>query len=87
MTKLKIRIKNDHRTHEGTPLEIIEQMKYLAWNMEDKSTDDYINWMVEQLRKFSGIKMIIKGETIESRAKRLIESLLEHGAANEVTGK
>ena len=83
MKKFKIIINNDDRLHEGTPLEIIEQMKYLAWGWENKTVDEYINWMVEKLKIFPGIDVKISENNLDMKAEQFIEILLKHNLAQE----
>ena len=84
MKLLKIKITNDRRTYEGSPVEIIEQMKYLAWGWENKPVDEYIDWMVSQLKTYNEIEVKIEKDKPEIIAEQFIDALLTNGLANEV---
>ena len=84
MKSLKIKINNDKRIYEGSPTEIIEQMKYLAWGWENKPANEYINWMVGQLKTYNEIDLKIADNKPEIMAEQFIVALLTNSLANEV---
>ena len=84
MKRFKIILKNDDRIHEGTSLEIIDQMKYLAWGWENKPVTDYIDWMIEKLKTFPGIEVNITEKTLEMKAEQFIAILIKHNLACEI---
>jgi len=81
--KLKI-VLADERRFEGTPTEIVEQMKYRAWGWEDKPLGEYIDWAAEQLKSQFGVEIDTSGGTDEAKAERFVEQLIERGLAREV---
>ena len=86
MKTLKIKIINDKRVYEGSPIEIIEQMKYLAWGWESKPVDEYIEWMISQLKTYNEIEITIAivKDNPEIMAEQFIDALLVNKLAYEV---
>jgi hypothetical protein len=80
---MKIRL-NDGAEYEGTPVEILEQMKSKSMFTDAKTVDEYIDFLVENARKFEGKSLAVAGATTSERAASLVEALLAAGMAEEV---
>ncbi|MCC6310973.1 MAG: hypothetical protein IT345_08670 [Trueperaceae bacterium] len=80
---MKIRL-NDGAEYEGSPVEILEQMKSKSMFTDAKTIDEYIDFLVENARKFEGKSLAVAGATTETRAASLIEALQSAGMAEEV---
>ena len=84
MEKLKIQFINDPRIYQGTYMEIIEQMKYVAFGWQDKSDEEYIDNMAKNIKMLIGIAIDVTAKTIEEKAQKFIHGLLTYGGATEV---
>ena len=80
---MKIRL-NDGAEHEGTPVEILEQMKAGTMFTEGKTVDEYIDFLVETAGKFQNVEATVTGTTTEERAASLLDGFLAAGLAEEV---
>jgi hypothetical protein len=80
---MKIRL-NDGAEYEGTPVEILEQMKSKSMFTDAKTVDEYIDFLVENARKFEGKSLTVAGATTEERAASLVKDLKAAGMAEEV---
>jgi len=65
----------------GTPpLEVVESIRQLAFDPDHfGTTDNYIDWMVDNLSRFHGIRVQITGSTTQERAESLVNELVRHG--------
>lgn len=80
---MKIRL-NDGAEYEGSPVEILEQMKSKSMFTDANTVDEYIDFLVENARKFEGKSLAVAGTTTEERAASLVEALEAAGMAEEV---
>ena len=71
----------DGRVFEGTALEIVKAMQDIAFGVEQLSLDEYIDWVVENARKFEGVELVALGATVEERATALVEEMVAKGLA------
>lgn len=80
---MKIRL-NDGAEYEGTAVEILEQMKSKSMFTDAKTLDEYIDFLVENARKFEGKSLAVAGGTTGERAVSLVDALKAAGMAEEV---
>jgi hypothetical protein len=80
---MKIRL-NDGAEFDGTPVEILEQMKAGTMFTEAKSIDEYIDFLVDTVRKFQGKEVAVTGKTTEERAASLLDGFKAAGLAEEI---
>jgi hypothetical protein len=71
----------DGRVFEGTPLEIVRDMKFIAFGVDHLDLDGYITWVADNAQKFEGVVLETEGPVIEERARRLVEAMLRTGLA------
>lgn len=71
---MKIEMK-DGRVLMGTELQIIEQMRSLAFGMEGASTREYVDFVVEQTERFEEIKLNVAGANDDELAHSLIAEM------------
>jgi len=71
----------DGRVFEGTPVEIVRDMKFIAFGVDHLDLDGYITWVADNARKFENVKLSTEGATTEERARRLVEGMLRTGLA------
>ena len=66
----------DGRVFHGTPIQIVKAMQDIAFGVEDISLDGYIDWVVDNARRFEGVELKSSGATTEDRAKSLVEDMI-----------
>ena len=54
--KIKMR---DNRVFQGTPRQIVRAMQDIAFGVEDFTVRTYIEWVVENARKFEGVELAV----------------------------
>jgi hypothetical protein len=69
----------DGRVFQGTPIQIVQAMKDIAFGVEDVSLDGYIDWVVENAWRFEGVELESGGSTVEERARTLVEGMVGWG--------
>ena len=75
-------VMRDGRVFEGTALEIVKGMQDIAFGVEQLSLDEYIDWVVDNARRFEGVELALEGKTTEERATRLVEEMVAKGLAS-----
>ena len=78
---MRIRLNHDGRVFEGTPIQIIEDMKSIAFGQEGRSVEEYIDWVVGQIERFQKISVNVTGQDLESKATSFVEEMITHGLA------
>jgi hypothetical protein len=81
---MRIRIKNDGRELEGTPLQIVQAMRALAFGREDQSVESYIAWVAEQLSRLMAVTIDVNGDTVDAQAMSLVNELIRTGFAERI---
>jgi hypothetical protein len=71
----------DGRVLHGTPVEIVKAMQALAFGVEQMTLDQYIDWVVQNARRFEGVELLVAGDTAEERAEALVEGMVRVGLA------
>ena len=66
---------------QGTALQIVKAMQDIAFGVERMTLDHYIDWVVQNARRFEVVELKVAGETTEDRAKALVEEMLAKGLA------
>ncbi len=75
---------NDGRVLEGTPVQIVGEMQYLAFGQEGKTLGEYVDWVVAQLERLGGARLAVTGKTDEEKAGSLVQEMLGAGLATEL---
>lgn len=70
-------VTRDGRVFQGTPVQIVKAMQDIAFGVEHVSLDEYIEWVVENARRFEGVDLRVEGSSIEERAKSLVDAMTE----------
>ena len=71
----------DGRVFQGTAMQIVQAMQDIAFGVEQLSLDQYIDWVVDNARRFEGVELAVAGETMEERAMALVEEMVRAGLA------
>ena len=77
---MKIRMR-DGRVFQGTAMQIVQAMQDIAFGVAQMTLDQYIDWVVENARRFGEVELAAKGATTEERAKALVEGMVAGGLA------
>jgi hypothetical protein len=72
-------VMRDGRVFQGTALQIVKAMQDIAFGVEKMTLDQYIDWVVDNARRFEGVELVVGGETAEDRAEALVEAMLATG--------
>jgi predicted RNA-binding protein with PIN domain len=74
-------VMRDGRVFQGTALQIVKAMQDIAFGVEQMTPDQYIEWVVQNARRFEEVELRVAGETTEERARSLVEEMLAKGLA------
>ena len=74
-------VMRDGRVFQGTALQIVKAMQDIAFGVEQMTLDQYIDWVVDNARRFEEVELEAAGETTEERAKALVEEMIAKGLA------
>ena len=77
----------DGRVFEGTPLQIVTQMKRIAFFVEEMDLAAYIDWVARNVGDLHGTVIDVRGETVEERAASLLDALIAQGMAVDMTSE
>lgn len=72
----------DGRTLQGTALQIVLQMKSMAFNGQGDLAD-YVRWVVDNSLRYDDADLKITGETDDEKAASLISEMLRTGLATK----
>lgn len=75
-------VMRDGRVFQGTALQIVKAMQDIAFGVEEMTLDQYLDWVVDNARRFEGVELVVAGETTEERAKALVEEMVTKGLAS-----
>jgi hypothetical protein len=67
---------------QGTALQIVKAMQDIAFGVEQMTLDQYIDWVVQNARRFEKVDLAVAGETTEERAKGLVNAMIAKGLAS-----
>ena len=71
----------DGRRFEGTPLQIVQAMKAIAFGVDRLPLADYIDWVAAQALKFEGVELKVAGDDEAAKAGALVDAMLDAGLA------
>lgn len=72
----------DGRVFQGTPLQIVQAMQAIAFGVDQLSLDRYIEWVVDNARRFEEVDLKVPEGSVEERATALVEEMVEKGLAS-----
>ena len=74
-------VTRDERVLEGTPLQIVQAMKGMAFGVEGFTMRQYIEWVVANAERFEGVVLKVEGGTDEELVASLVAEMLRTGLA------
>ncbi|MFI5302135.1 MAG: hypothetical protein ACHREM_28930 [Polyangiales bacterium] len=72
----------DGRVFQGTALQIVKAMQDIAFGVEQMTLDQYIDWVVDNARRFETVELSTAGATTEERARALVDAMIATGLAS-----
>jgi len=72
-------VMRDGRVFKGTPVEIVRDMKEIAFGVEQLSLNEYIDWVAANAKKFEDVELRVAGETEEAKAASLVAEMIRTG--------
>ncbi len=72
-------VMRDGRPFEGTPVEIVKGMQFIAFGVDHLSLSEYIDWVAANARKFEGVELKVAGATEELKAAALVREMIANG--------
>ncbi len=76
-------VMRDGRVFKGTPVEIVRDMKEIAFGVEQLTLSEYIDWVAANARKFEDVELRIVGATEEEMAASLVAEMIRTGLTQE----
>ena len=74
-------VTRDERVLEGTPLQIVQAMKGMAFGVEGFTMRQYIEWVVANAERFEGVVLKVEGGTDEELVASLVAEMIRTGLA------
>jgi hypothetical protein len=74
-------VMRDGRVFQGTAVQIVQAMQSIAFGVETFTLDQYIDWVIDNARRFEGIELNAQGRTDEGRAEALVKAMIDCGLA------
>ena len=71
----------DGRRFEGTPVQIVQAMRSIAFGVEQMNLSEYIDWVAAQALKFEGVELRVAGDDEAAKAAALVGAMLDAGLA------
>jgi hypothetical protein len=81
---VRIEVVGDGHVCEGTPKQILMQMKSLAFGAEHQTLREYIEDNVANIARGFGIQSRLTGETDEELAESFVQQMLDGGYARKL---
>ena len=81
---MRIRIVDDGRILQGTPLQMVQQMQSVAFGREELTVVEYVDWVANQLATMMAVQLDVRGATADERTRSLIDELLRTGFAEKI---
>ena len=71
----------DGRKFSGTPLQIVQAMQSIAFEVKRRTIGEYIDWVVDNTRSAEGVELKVTGDNDDERAESLVEAMISAGLA------
>jgi len=76
-------VMRDDRVFQGTPLQIVQAMKAIAFGVEELTLAQYVEWVVANARKFEEVELTVTGKTDDELAASLVDEMLRVALARK----
>jgi len=73
----------DGRKFSGTPLQIVQAMQSIAFEVKRRTIGEYIDWVVDNTRSVEGLELKVAGNSDKERAESLVSAMIETGLATK----
>lgn len=74
-------VMRDERVFQGTPIQIVRAMQDIAFGVDQLSLAQYIDWVVDNARRFEEVQLQIEGPGDDERAESLVREMVRTGLA------
>ena len=74
-------VMRDGRVFQGTAVQIVKAMQDIAFGVEQMTLDQYIDWVIDNARRFEEVELKAEGASTDERAKALVEQMVAKGLA------
>ncbi len=81
---MRIQIVNDGRVLEGTAVQIVQQLQYIAFGKEEATLAEYVDWLAAQVARQDGVDLRVEGTTGREKAVGLVKAMVKAGLAVKV---
>jgi predicted RNA-binding protein with PIN domain len=81
---MRIEVVGDGHVFQGTPRQILMQMKSLAFGAEHMTMREYIEGNVANIRRGFGIEFKLTGDTDDELAESFLQQMLAGGHARRL---
>lgn len=71
----------DGRRFQGTPLQIVQSMRSIAFGVDHLDLLTYLDWVATQALKFEGVELAVGGDDDETKAAALVSAMVDAGLA------
>ncbi len=72
----------DGRVFQGTPVQIVQAMQAIAFGVDQMTLDRYIDWVIDNARRFEEVDLKVPEGTAKERAAALVEEMVAKGLAS-----
>jgi hypothetical protein len=78
---IRIRIVADGRVLQGTPKQIVEAMRSIAFGQENRTLSKYIDSSVDMARRMTSVELRVEGDTDDERVASFVNAMIMAGLA------
>jgi len=71
----------DGRKFSGTPVQIVQGMRSVAFDKQDATLEEYARWVVDNVARNDEISLSVSGSSDEEICAGLVNELLRAGLA------
>lgn len=75
-------VMRDGRVFQGNPMQIVQAMQAIAFGVEQLSPDRYIDWVIDNARRFEGVELKVPAGSTDERADALVAEMVATGLAS-----
>ena len=87
MKTRRLRMPMDGRVFSGTAVDIVMQMRLLAFGWDDRPLGEYLDWLKQQMQLQTGAEIDLPTGDETTTCEALVDAMVEHGLALEMSRK